>query len=390
MKCQRWLALILICVLSVAGYADNHDGSGSTESELRWALQGVAALIHNRIAGVPPAAKTLALMIAHLQRGERDAAVRLATADQDFYNLRLRSMFSLWASVSGDVGADLNDMVATLIGMVRDDVPFNTALSADIIYVGALSNNNSCTPYSSTSNDHYRCWQDHNLKRVLQRRQQSALRVAPASIAGILSTRGFAESYYAAGTNRRATAFVFKNFLCREMETLHDVTVNDGYVRQDVNRTPGGDARLFRQRCVGCHAGLDALSGWNVRYDYRDGQMIYSNAVQNKIIRNVLFSRGNPPRDDSFVNLWTSGQNSNLGWQAPHSGNGARAWGQMITASRGFATCMASQVYEQICFRQADKATVASLADGFVANNYNMRELFVTTAVSCLAGEVAG
>ena len=30
----------------------------------------------------------------------------------------------------------LNDYTATVIGMVRDNVPFNTVLSADLLYIG--------------------------------------------------------------------------------------------------------------------------------------------------------------------------------------------------------------------------------------------------------------
>lgn len=59
--------------------------------------------------------------------------------------------------------------------------------------------------------------------------------VSNEAIAGILSTRGFASAYFSAGTNRRATAFVLKYFLCPDMEKLHDVTIQDNFVRQDVS-----------------------------------------------------------------------------------------------------------------------------------------------------------
>jgi hypothetical protein len=41
-----------------------------------------------------------------------------------------------WTNRDQTVFAPLNDYVATFIGMVRDDVPFNTALSADILHRG--------------------------------------------------------------------------------------------------------------------------------------------------------------------------------------------------------------------------------------------------------------
>lgn len=372
---HRWLFVFVLLLPQSA--------LGEDQQEL---LQQLMSVVHNRIAGVPPLPKTLTSMTDHMLAGRKLEAVRLATDDVGFYDLRLRGIFTQWSNVSGDVGADLNDMVATLIGIVRDDLPFNTILSADIIYT---ANKNLCTssPYSPSSNNHYRCLQDHNLKTSLQRHQQSSLRGAPSSsaIAGILSTRGFAESYYSAGTNRRATAFVLKHFLCKDLEILHDITVTDGYVRQDVDRTPGGDASLFRRRCVGCHAGLDALSGWNVRYDFRDNRLVYSNVVQNKITRNNLFQYGNVPENDQFLNLWT---NQEFGWQEPLTGHGASAWGQMITASRAFATCMAQQVHQQVCFAKGDPETIDQLANKLVASQYNMRELFVATANNCLVDKL--
>ena len=39
-----------------------------------------------------------------------------------------------WTNRDQTVFAPLNDYAATVIGMVRDDVAFNTALSADILY----------------------------------------------------------------------------------------------------------------------------------------------------------------------------------------------------------------------------------------------------------------
>lgn len=372
---HRWLVILALLLPQVS--------VGEDRQQL---LQQLVSLIHNRITGVPPLANTLNSMTNSLLAGNKRQAIRLATDDVGFYDLRLRGLFTQWSNVNGDVGADLNDMVATLIGIVRDNVPFNSALSADIIYT-AKSNICRANPYSPSSNNHYRCLQDKNLKTTLQRHKQSTLRGALSSsaIAGILSTRGFAESYYSAGTNRRATAFVLKHFLCKELEILHDITVSDGYVRQDVDRTPGGDANLFRRRCVGCHAGLDALSGWNVRYDFRDNRLVYGNIVQTKITRNNLFKYGNVPEDDRFLNLWTSQQ---LGWQEPLTGRGASAWGQMITSSRAFVTCMAEQVHQQVCFAKGDRETIEQLADSFVASQYNMRELFVETASTCLVEEL--
>ena len=46
----------------------------------------------------------------------------------------------------------LNDYTATVIGMVRDDVPFNTVLSADMLYIGNAA---GCRRPRSANNNHY-------------------------------------------------------------------------------------------------------------------------------------------------------------------------------------------------------------------------------------------
>ena len=46
-----------------------------------------------------------------------------------FYNVTLKNIVTPWTNRDQTVFVPLNDYTATVIGMVRDDVPFNTALS---------------------------------------------------------------------------------------------------------------------------------------------------------------------------------------------------------------------------------------------------------------------
>ena len=66
--------------------------------------------------------------------GTRSARPLIATQTPSFYNVTLKNMAVPWTNRDQTVFAPLNDYVATFIGMVRDDVPFNTALSADLTY----------------------------------------------------------------------------------------------------------------------------------------------------------------------------------------------------------------------------------------------------------------
>ena len=153
---------------------------------------------------------------------------------------------------------------------------------------------------------------------------------------------------------------------------------------------------------------MDALSGWNVYYDFgEDGvkrsdngrylgeQLTYSHGVvQKKITKNVIDPdvgfdyRKEINANDAFRNLWTEGQNEVLGWRGEASGNGAREWGMMIAASQAFSQCMATHVYENVCFNkpESDKEMRArdALAQNFETEQYNMRKLFADTAVACL------
>src|SRR4051812_22330048 len=89
-----------------------------------------AVLLHTRITGVPPSATILSQMTT----GTPAAAAALATSQPQFYNVTLRNIFAAESNRDGSVFVPLNDYIVTAIGMVHDDVPYNTALSADILY----------------------------------------------------------------------------------------------------------------------------------------------------------------------------------------------------------------------------------------------------------------
>ncbi|MGC1520900.1 MAG: hypothetical protein WA803_05110, partial [Steroidobacteraceae bacterium] len=84
-----------------------------------------ATRMYNRIAGVPPSASQLSLMMA---AADPVTAALIATQDPAFYNNTIRNMAMPWTNRDQTVFAPLNDYVATVVGMVHDDVPFNTLL----------------------------------------------------------------------------------------------------------------------------------------------------------------------------------------------------------------------------------------------------------------------
>src|SRR5262249_34077849 len=109
--------------------------------------------MHDQLVGVPPSDAVLASMEAAITGGNPLGAANIAMADPVFYKSALKNWVAPWTNVPGNVFVDLNDYTATIIGMVRDDVPFNTVLSADLVYTGAPGV--VAAAYSQTDNMHY-------------------------------------------------------------------------------------------------------------------------------------------------------------------------------------------------------------------------------------------
>lgn len=346
--------------------------------------------LHNRLTGVPPGDQVLQNMQFYIQNGEPESAAMLAMEDFRFYNITLKNWVKEWTNTEQTNRVPFNDYVATVLGFIRDDLPFNGILFEDIIYTGANGLQN-VAPYAPDSNDHYQDLENQrvDLKANLERQVQSqASNIGDP--AGVLTTRAAGEAFYSAGTNRRVLRFAFMNFLCHDYEALHDITLSDIYVRRDVDRKPGGDSRTFRNKCVGCHNGQDALAGAFAYYDWDGTKLVYTpGTVVDKINKNVLFSDGNMVTDDSWFNMWASGQNSFLGWKGVQSGRGTSGLGRLLSSSQAFSQCMAKRVYQLVCLRtpetQVEKDQINTLAMNFEKDGrYSMKDLVAKTSILCL------
>lgn len=354
--------------------------------------------LFNRINGVPPTAEKLAEMVKLVDEGKYEQAGLAAVNDPsgNFYNITLRDVFTRWSNTDRSPRRPLNDVVATAIGMVRDDIPFGQFLYEDIVYVSDSQPNSPA--YSLANNDMYVRLEgvDANFSKNLRRSTQTAAaRLSPevaAGVAGVFSLRAFGEAYYSAGTNRRAFAFSMKNFLCRSMESLSDTSRPDMRVRRDVSRSPGGYSAKFRNECVGCHAGMDGFAGAFAHYDYANRLIYTPGVVQEKYNRNSTeFPDGYNTTDDTWVNMWLEGRNKIIGWGNPPSGHGAKSFGEMLATTQGFASCMAETAVETMCSREydpnvsathPDKDAIEGIAQDFKANG-NLKTTFIKAAVYC-------
>jgi hypothetical protein len=358
-----------------------------------------AKRIHDRITGVPPSEAVLNQMEALVAGGNAIAAANIATQNAEFYNVTLKNMSVPWTNRDQTVFAPLNDYVATFIGMVRDDVPFNTALSADLTYTV-----NGATPAASASNnDHYANAENNavNLMTALQPTTQSSVTGIPAAAtAGFLTSRAASEAFFIDGTNRAMFRFTMMNHMCRDMEQVHDTSLPPDMIRQDVSRSPGGDSRIFLNNCIGCHSGMDPLSRAFAYYDFDNGdaaapgtmRLVYTaGTVQPKYFNNdTNFAPGFITPDDAWVNRWRKGQNSLLGWSGslPGSGTGAKSMGEELANSTAFAQCQVEKVFKTVCFRApgdaADRTQVATMTANFRNNGYRLKQVFAETAVYCM------
>jgi len=354
-----------------------------------------AKRIHDRLAGVPPTEGVLQLMEAEVDPGQPgsplDAAYR-AMDNPNFYNVTLKNFVAPWTNRDQSVFVPLNDYIATVVGMIRDDEPFNTLFSADILYIGPAT----LPPYSSADNDHYEQMESRGLDMMtgLQRVAQSSMSGLPANAtAGVWTTRAAAEAFFVAGTNRAQFRFTMLNHLCNDMEQVHDVKLPPDRIRQDVSRSPGGDSRLFLNSCIGCHNGMDPLAGAFAYYNFDEvsGSIEYTpGVVQPKYFNNdTNFEYGYRTVDDSWMNYWRSGQNRFLGWDAglPGSGNGAKSMGEELAGSDAFASCQVKKVFRAVCLRDPedadDRLKVSDMVASFKAG-YLMKQTFAEAAVYCM------
>jgi hypothetical protein len=354
-----------------------------------------AKRMHDRIAGVPPSSAVLDAMEAEIVAGRTQSAAMMAMDNPSFYSVTLKNLVTPWTNREQTVFAPLNDYTATVIGMVRDDLPFNEVLSADILYVGAAGL--GLPAASASNNDHYAQMEARgvNLLTGLQRTTQSGVYGTPAAAtAGIITSRAAAQSFFIAGTNRAMFRFTLLNYMCRDMEEVHDTSRPPDRIRQDVSRSPGGDARLFLNNCVGCHAGMDPMAQAFAYYTFDDvqGRLVYTpGSVQEKYFHNdTTFAFGFRTPDDAWENRWRKGHNALLGWDTslPGSGNGAKSLGQEFGASDAFATCQVEKVFRTVCLRNpqdaADRSEIASMAGSFRSSGYKLKQAFADAATYCM------
>jgi hypothetical protein len=356
-----------------------------------------AQRIHDRIAGVPPTEDVLDDMAQLIGSNQAMAAALLATHDRHFYTVTLKNFAAPWTNRDQSPFVPLNDYTALVIGLVKDDHPFDQILYGDILYMSPAV---SPGP-SAASNAHYEALEarmlqpDFDPETGLQPTTQSGTYSLPGqATAGAMTTRAAAESFFIAGTNRAMFRFTLMNHMCMDLEQVHDTSIVSDRIRQDVSRSPGGDSRVFMNNCVGCHAGMDPLAQAFAYYDFNPatGSIEYTDgAVQPKYFNNEdTFADGFVTPNDAWDNYWREGRNALLGWSPGMvgSGSGAKSMGQELAASDAFAQCQVKKAFRAVCLRDPvdanDHAQIDAMTGTFKNGNYNLRNVFAESAVYCM------
>jgi len=357
-----------------------------------------AKRMYDRLVGTPPTPALLDDLESRVAADKVTAGMYMldksSPRSSQFYTTTLKNFATPWTNRDQTVFAPLNDYVATVIGMVRDDVDFRTVLSADLVYVGQ-----GISPaYSTTNNDHYAAMESNNadLRLVLQPTTQSSLNgLPPNATAGIITSRAAAEAFFIDGTNRAMFRFTLLNHLCHDMEQVHDTTRPPDRIRQDVTRSPGGDSSLFLNNCIGCHSGMDPMAQAFAYYDFDEtqGRLVFTDGqVQPKyLINSDNFKPGYVTTDDHWENRWRlPGKNTLLGWSGQdgtiRTGNGAKTLGAELANSDAFAQCQAEKVFRTLCFRSPsdgqDRAQINTSANNFKSGG-NLKRVFAEVAAHC-------
>ncbi len=369
-----------------------------------------AKRIHERLTGVPPDQVTLDDMATMIEAGDPKQAAMLAMDNEAFYSVTLKNWAAPWTNRDHNVFVPLNDYIATVIGLVKDDADFRRVLYDDVVY---YSNQSGLPSHQATNNNaHYEAIENNRVSLIdtLVPTTQSSFNGLPSeATAGIMTSRAAAKSFFIDGTNRAMLRFTLVNHLCKDLEDVHDISRPPNRIRQDVSRSPGGDSRVFLNGCVGCHSGMDPLAQAFAYYDYeynendeggQAGRIHYNDAntidpdTQSRVekkyrINSTTFNYGFVTPDDSWTNYWREGPNVSLMWSSslPGEGQGAKSLGEELANSRAFAQCQVQKVFKTVCLRdpmETDQSFISDTTDNFTNTyRYNLREVFADTASFC-------
>ena len=381
----------------------------------------MAQNLFRRLTGVPagPTDGRISQMSDLLLAGKVMDAAAIATKDNNFYNIKVRALFTPMSNRLQSSLEPLSDFVTTGIGYTRDNIDARKLLTGNQIYVGKDYRQDDMTKCTNTdvfkTNQHFLALDaaKKNLATELVPVRQCAYSTRVFSsdapiptddYAGLLTSRKWGLEHVIAGTNRRAAEFAFKEFNCLTMSQLADNSVSDWRVRRDVDHAPGGDPSVYHNSCVACHATLDQAAQAFAFHDFyqnpdpkvntEDARLFWvstggygADSVMPKMNQNsTTFPPGWIAGDNSWMLNLSDKQQKLLGIDEgiPTSGNGVNSFGNALANSKSFRQCFARRAFKLTCLREAgdsDQSSIDDLANYFADTGYNLRNLIERSAV---------
>ena len=384
-----------------------------------------ARVLYERIVGhkIPIDHPALTEMETKIKAGDKLGAAAVATRQPEFINTTVRLFATKMSTREETIRAPLSDFVATIMGIVRDDLDARSMLVGNFLYrADAVLAPNARRTVTDLyiSNNHYADLetQRSDLNAVLVRvdgqqiANSTTTTVAHPDPAGVITSRGFMEAHAVAGTNRRLVEFTFREFTCLAINEVADSSAPDNRIGRDIDRFPGGDQTKFATSCKSCHTVMDGFRGAFARFDFSNnvvkhgtvnqalaGNFAFVNdpaGIARKMNgNNTVYPLGYRTTDDTFVNNANQGTNAGLfGWRdGAYQKQGVKAFAELIANSKRFSLCMAKRAYETVCRKAASpedmSGWLSNLATQFEeTDGRNMRRLFERVSVDsrCLGG----
>ena len=391
-----------------------------------------ALLIYQRLAGVRVSIDhpDLDFMEERLVAGDPMGAAQKAMESPNFYRITVKDLGLKMSNQEETIRVPLNDMTATIIGIIRDEINAKEMLVGNFYYrgkedIGEIPSD----PIEDIllSNNHYEALENEDnrgvyasqggLAGVLVRVDGQVVKgpgntvVANPSAAGVITSRAYMMSTATMGTNRAVIADTLKKFTCRSIEEASDTSAPDTFIGRDVARLPGGSPKTFLNKCKGCHTILDAFKPATAYIDFEDGYLKHgkvlpssgeadspdpdlidaNNGIPIKLTRNSDVA---PDGYEIVHNQWVNhalggGNASYFQWRGASSGTGLSAYAQLLAESKAFSNCMVYRIYQSVCKRDLSREEsdwLNEISSSFESNNYNLKWLFarVTIDPNCI------
>lgn len=319
-------------------------------------------------------------MVDLVRKGQTKDAALLATKEAGFVGSSVRHWAAQMLTKDADPSILLSDSLALLMGSVRDNLDARLILTGNYIYAAdPRLNFGRPTPYSSELYTRLET-QYRELDRVLYGMSPQWDLAAAREVAGIFTTRYWAQMNYNAGTNRHAVTNAFESFLCLPQDKWKRPNLPTTRIRQDIDRFPLGDARTFQTECRTCHSSMDGFAGAFAKIDFRANRVEWDVAVTPKYFNHAdQYPDGFVTKDSSFVNYLYDDPQNIFGWGPMMQGQGIAEFAKMMSDSRVFADCMVKRTIRTICRSEValTNSWVQEVSAQMRTNGYKLKDLFV-------------